>query len=319
MRFTLHFPGLIVGILLPATPLVASGAGKGQSSTPPSATPVSETINRPLSFPALRIPAKAIFQRVIQARVYHNGTWTLQDSAAQTPLTVARTISSLRPTFVTGLIRLADHGSLSNGEAEAFNTVRESVQTSSKNCRFDIVVNAGDFKTAEQMIRRMREIAARIHPDAWTFYVSPEDASLNPDVFEEGISQAHSHGELVGYDGPLSLIPEGVDYIVVRAWDLKVSRSQIEALREKQRVPLLVELPTTFGNQPNAACTSYTESMSTSERASLLGELAGNQSSWGYHFAYPVLYPILPTRHAFDSTKDNTLLVSIRALLSRFN
>lgn len=309
---------MIFGILFPFLQLHASGAGKGQPVNTPTATPVTETINKPLGTAVLKTQPKAIFQRVIQARLYHNGWWTLSDSS-QTPVTAGRTIASLRPSFVTGLIRVSDRGDLGNAEAECFHTVRDAVLASSKGCRFDVVLNAGDFRSGDHMQRRMREISARIHPDAWTFYVSPEDASLNPDVFEEGISQAHALGQMVGYDGPLSLIPEGVDYIVIRAWDLKVNRAQIEALRDKQRVPLLVELPTTFGNQPNIACTTYTESMTTPGRTSLLGELAASQSSWGYHFAYPVFYPILPTRHAFDSTKDNILLVTIRSLLTRFN
>jgi membrane-anchored protein YejM (alkaline phosphatase superfamily) len=59
--------------------------------------------------------------------------------------------------------------------------------------------------------------------------------------------------------------------------------------------------------------------MGTAGRSELLTELARQQSAQGYHLAYPVFYPIHPSRHAFDSTKDNILLVTIRALMARFN
>jgi hypothetical protein len=110
-----------------------------------------------------------------------------------------------------------------------------------------------------------------------------------------------------------------VDYIVIRAWGLKLNRKKIDFLREKQRIPLLVELPTTFGNKASADVISYVDEMDSSDRISLMTQFAENQNSWGYHLAYPIFYPLHPARHAFDVTKDNMLLVSIRSLMARFN
>lgn len=305
----LFFPGF----------LFASGAGKGQASQPtPSPSPSEETINQPLFSLFQRASSKAIFQRVLQARLYHSGSWTLADSS-QTPVTAGRTLASLRPSFLTGLLRVSDQGEVGNAEADAFNAVRTAVLASSKGCRFDILLNAGAERSGETIVRHMREIFARLHPDAWTFYVAPENTSVNPEVFEDGIAYAHSRGQMVGYDGPLSLIPEGVDYIVVRAWDLKANRSQIERLREKQRVPILLELPTSFGNKPHPDYSAFVESMNSTERGAVLASLAENQNAWGYRLAYPVFYPLSPSKKAFDATKDNILLVSIRSLLARYN
>jgi hypothetical protein len=165
----------------------------------------------------------------------------------------------------------------------------------------------------------MKEISTRLHPDAWTFYVSPEDSSINAEVFEEGIASAHAAGQMVGYDGPLSLVPEGIDYLVVRAWDLKLNRKQIDILKSNNRIPLIVEVPTTFGIQPTSDAASYVEKLSTAERATVLKQLAENQNAWGYRFAYPVFYPLYPAKHSFDATKDSILMVTIRSLLARFN
>jgi hypothetical protein len=279
---------------------------------------LADTINQPLSASSLRISQKALFMRVIQARLFHNGNWTLGDSS-QSPVTVARTIASLHPSFVTGLLRIVDHGSLSHIEEEAFSTVRSAVQASSKGCRFDVVLNAAEERSGELIIRHMKEITTRIHPDAWTFYVSPDDTTVNPEVFEQGIAAAHAAGQMVGYDGPLSLVPEGIDYLVVRAWDLKVSRHQIDLLKASKHVPLIVELPTTFGAQPSPEVSCYVNELSSQDRASILTSLAENQSAWGYRFGYPVFYPLCPARHVFDATKDPILMVTIRSLLARFN
>jgi hypothetical protein len=305
-------------LLCPATALQAAGGGKTRTVVSPSATPVSDTINQPLSASALKISQKALFLRIIQARLFHNGSWTLSDSS-QTAVTVGRTLASLRPSFVTGLLRVSDHGEIGHAEEDAFLAVRSAVRTSSKECRFDIVLNAGDGRSGDMIVRHMREISTRLHPDAWTFYVSPDDSSLSAEVFEEGIAAAHAAGQMVGYDGPLSLVPEGIDYLVVRAWDLRVNRKQIDLLKSTRRIPLVVELPTTFGNQPTSDAVSYVENLSTTDRASVLQELAENQNAWGYRFAYPVFYPLCPAKHSFDATKDPILMVTIRSLLARFN
>lgn len=313
---TLH---LLAALLCFPGFLFAAGAGKGHDPQPtPSVSPSEEVINQSLFSLWPRTSSKAVFQRVLQARLYHSGAWTLAD-CSQTPVTAGRTLASLRPSFLTGILRVSEHGEVGNAEVDAFNTVRTAVLASSKGCRFDIVLNADTEHSGESIVRHMKEIFTRLHPDAWTFYVAPDSTSVNPEVFEEGISYAHSQGQMVGYDGPLSLIPEGVDYIVVRAWDLKVNRSQIERLREKQRVPVIVEFPTSFGNNPHPDYDSFVEKMTSQERGEVLANLAENQNAWGYRLAYPVFYPVSPAKKAFDATKDNILLVRIRSLLARYN
>jgi hypothetical protein len=296
----------------------AAGGGKGYNGQSAPSPEKDDVINQPLSAGNLKAPLKVIFQRVVQARLFHSGSWTLAGST-QTTGTVARTISSLQPSFVTGLLRVPDRGQLSNAEVEGYDAVRNEIRKGVKNCRFDLVINAGADESGDLFVRRMSEITLRIHPDAWTFYVAPDDTTVNPDIFVEGIAYAHSQGQMVGYDGPLSLIPEGVDYIVVRAWDLQVNRKQLDFIRAKQRVPVLVELPTSFGSKPSSEVKAYVQEMDSSERGQVLRRLAENQNSWGYHLAYPIFYPLDSAKKAFDATKDNLLLVTVRSLLARFN
>lgn len=303
-------------LLLPMCHLLAVGGGKGNPVTT-SPSPLADHVNRPLSAVELKAAPKSLFQRVIQARVYHLGSWSLED-ASHTPVTVGRTIASLRPSFVTGLLRVADHGVPGNAESEAYATIRSAVRASAKGCRFDLVLDAGNETSGSLFVRRMREIDSRIHPDAWTLYIPPDDTSINPESLAEAISYAHSQGDLVGYDGPLSLIPEGVDYIVIRAWGLQVNRLKLEHLSTRH-VPMIVELPTTFGSREHPDCTRYLHEMDGNEKASLLTRLSMNQGAWGYRFAYPLFYPLQSSRKSFDATKDAILMVTIRSLLARFN
>ncbi|MCE9541982.1 MAG: hypothetical protein K8R38_00440 [Verrucomicrobia bacterium] len=92
---------------------------------------------------------------------------------------------------------------------DCFNSVRRAVIEANKAARFDVVINAGVEQSEELFIRRMKEITTRIHPDALTFFISSDSELLNPKILEEGIAYAHEAGQFVGYDGPLSLIPEG--------------------------------------------------------------------------------------------------------------
>ncbi len=307
---------LLLLSLLPLGPLLAAGGGRGNPGMA-SPSPPADRVNRPLTAAELKTSSRTIFQRVIQSRVYHLGSWTLED-ASHTPVTVGRTLASLRPTFVTGLVRVTEHGIPGNAESEAYTTVRTAVRTSLKGCLFDVVIDAGNETSGSLFIRRIKEIDNRIHPDAWTLYVPPDDTSINPEALAEAIAYAHSQGDMVGYDGPLSIIPEGVDYIVVRAWNFEVNREQLERLASR-RVPLIVELPTTFGNKEHPDCSRYIRDMDGSERAALLTRLAMNQSSGGYRLAYPLFYPVESPHRSFDATKDSILMVTIRSLLARFN
>jgi hypothetical protein len=149
---------LLLALFLPIAALHASGAGKGYAAQSSSPTPSSEVINQPLSAFELKGSNREIFRRVLQTRLYHKGVWTLSDPS-QTPVTAARTIASLKPTFVTGLLRIPDRGSLSNAEVDAFHAVRTAVLASAKGCRFDIVLNAGVEQSGDLVVRRMKEIS----------------------------------------------------------------------------------------------------------------------------------------------------------------
>ena len=312
---------LFIVILFPFSVLKASRSGSVlQSKTSPPSSSVwnEEVINVPLQTGLFKVDKKEIFRRVIQARLFHQGSWTLSGST-QTPISIGRTLASLRPTFVTGLIRVPDYGGVSNAEAEAFKALRSTVLSVNKECKFDIVVNAGDESFGSIFVEHLKQINSKVHPDAWTFLVRPNDKEVNSLVLSKGVAYAHSCHQLVGFEGPLSLIPQGVDFIVIRAWDFKVNKSKIEALHSKHGVPVVVQLPTAFGRSSPPEVTSYLDKMSAAERSSLMTQLAGGQKTFDYRFAYPLIYPLSPYSHAFDSTKDSILFVTIRALMAKFN
>jgi hypothetical protein len=296
----------------------ASRADKASEPFSSSSVWNEEVINAPLKHSFLKADNKEIFRRVIQARLFHQGFWTLSGSS-QTPLSVGRSLASLHPTFVTGLVRVPDYGGISNSDVEAFKSVRSAVLTENRECLFDMVVNAGDESFGSVFIEHLKQINAKVRPDALTFLVRPNDKNVNALVLAKGIAYAHSCGQLVGFEGPLSLIPEGVDFIVIRAWDFKVSKAKLASLRAKYAVPLIVQIPTSFGKSKQLDVLSYFKNTNGVDRAEVISRLAVDQSSFGYRFAYPMIYPIDPDSRSFDATKDPILFVTIRALMVKLN
>ncbi len=298
--------------------LQASRAEKTSQPVSSSSAWNEEIVNAPLKHSFLKVDNKEIFRRVIQARLFHQGSWTLPGSS-QTPLSIGRSLASLHPTFLTGLVRVQDYGGITNADVEAFKAVRSVVLTENRECLFDMVVNAGDESFGSVFIEHLKQINAKVRPDAWTFLVRPNDKNVNALVLAKGVAYAHSCGQLVGFEGPLSLIPEGVDFIVIRAWDFKVSKTKLASIRAKYEVPLIVEIPTSFGKSKQPEVISYFKNESGVDRSEVISRLAVDQSSFGYRFAYPLIYPIDPVGHSFDATKDLILFVTIRALMVKFN
>jgi hypothetical protein len=99
--------------------LQASRAEKTSQPVSSSSAWNEEIVNAPLKHSFLKVDNKEIFRRVIQARLFHQGSWTLPGSS-QTPLSIGRSLASLHPTFLTGLVCVQDYGGITNADVEAF-------------------------------------------------------------------------------------------------------------------------------------------------------------------------------------------------------
>ena len=154
-------------------------------------------------------------------------------------------------------------------------------------------------------------------PDLIIFRLLSNNEMVYPAALTKAMEFAHAHGQMVGYEGPTAMIPDAADFIVVRAKNLEVRRDEISTLRARHHLPILVNIPADI-QQHEHQVGEVPKELSISERTKLLMHLAENQSSFGYHFIYPITSPSQQD-HPLEITTDNALLVTMKALMARYN
>lgn len=294
------------GTLLVATNLPPSTHGNEIPSSIPVVTHV-----RPMDL-------KSSFNRTLKAPLVRSHEES-SDAAWEHVKSLARTISSLQPTFVSGILKISEPGTLHSFAVDAFQWTRNEVLAANPHCRFDVEINVSNYATAAELIESLQEVASKVAPDAVLMVVSKSNEIVSPTAVAKGIEFAHAHHQLVGYEGPLSMIPDGVDFLVMRTETAELHREQIALLRAKHHLPLLLEA--SFLTQEKDASSlnmPLTQSASAKE-ASLLTRLAEGQNGFGYHFMYPIAFPAAHGEKIFDKASDRSLLVMMRALMARYN
>ena len=180
----------------------------------------------------------AVFQaslsRVVHARMIQHGgignpsPWALD---GHTATSVATALARLRPTYVSGLIRLGagvatgiDAATWASHRA-AWETVRNAVRAVQPDARFDVVMNARDYDDlpgdrAEDRIRRdMEVINTQLHPDAWFFdFWQPavEENDGSREAVRAAIEWGHAHGQDVGGNTWGHQVPDGSDFASIQ-------------------------------------------------------------------------------------------------------
>lgn len=162
--------------------------------------------------------------RVVIARMYQNGTWTIPAAKGFTAERkieyVCKALAYLKPSYVSGLVRLdwkKDSPHLDE-QVKVFKGVRECVRReTNKDVKFDIALNALHYTDphpkdpqpgeavpspkagTERMLERLRTAQAAFHPDGWffDFYANPyKDGSHRfPGPLENGIAWIHDKTE----------------------------------------------------------------------------------------------------------------------------
>ncbi|HLB32671.1 MAG: hypothetical protein A3F67_06105 [Verrucomicrobia bacterium RIFCSPHIGHO2_12_FULL_41_10] len=331
-------------------------------------TNVVTTNNQMFVRPRLRIgDLKIALNRILNASLDRDDEG-ITTTTTQKTKSLARTLSSLQPTWISGLLWGSDEGALRSYNVDDFQVIRKEVLASNPRCKFDITVNSSKYPLPAELISRLQEINAKLAPDILIFAVPSQHEIIYPSALAKGIEFVHAHGQLVGYEGPTSMIPDGIDFIVVRTSNLEVHREELSALKSKHHLPIVVKIPASQYGHDMRHSKHLLEPLVRKEEVIRLTHLAEDQNSMGYHFAYPING--LPSKLASadevqgvdgaqklsvqklldasstDATKqftaevevrkksnnstntsltpsapgkDNTLLVTLRALMARFN
>ncbi|MFI0347380.1 MAG: hypothetical protein ACH346_01225 [Chthoniobacterales bacterium] len=302
------------------------------------------------------IDLKLALTRVLQFRITRDEDGKSEAVSPQAK-SIARTLSSLQPTLISGLLHISENSPLRPGQVEMFTIVRKEVLAANPRCKFDVVINASKYATAAEFINKLQEINAKIMPDLIIFRLPSNNEMLYPSALIKAMEFAHAHGQLVGYEGPTAMIPDAVDVIVVRAKSFEVRREEVSFLKSKHHLPILVKVPYPLSGPGKIKILPSLESLDShegespkerqansmnghkisgymqahdhqeeqiskeiliNEQTKLLMRLAEEQSVFGYHLMYPIASPSQQD-HLLQVASDNALLVTMKALMARWN
>jgi len=267
---------------------------------------------------------QTMFSRVVLARFYQQQDWTVPgESSSQ----VADAVASLRPTYVSGVLRVSSNTSLTQNMISDFNTIRSSVLGRSPMAKFDFVLNAQDYTSASQIQSKMQTINSQIHVDIWFFDYYEEGYVAHPTVMEAAVGYAHSQGQLVGgnLDSGLDLsttspeFPSGSDFVSVPDSNFVVSPQRLQQVRsEAPTVPILVHTNNNPQNGPTSESCVYINGFSEQQRVAYETQMAQNQTRFGYFYMYNVFFPLCPVGTSYNSLTDGSMLQIVENLLNTY-
>ncbi len=228
-------------------------------------------------------------ERITSVRVYQAGQWTVPGENASS---VGQALASLKPTWLSSLLRYPKGISPTGAEVRAWNTITAIVRAASPEAEFGIELNSLEYRKASQVERMMSKIRARFDNDGWMFDFYTPGYRKYPAVVEAAIASAHDNGEWVGGNAfgikANPKVPPGSDFIAVQDFDFQIDMKAVRRLA--QQVPVAYHI----GNDPtlpNSDGCKWINEYTTAKRAAFLKHRASQQATYNFHMAYPVLFP----------------------------
>lgn len=262
-------------------------------------------------------------ERIASVRVYQTGHWTVPGENAGS---VGRALASLKPTWLSSLIRYPKGMSPTGAEVAAWNKITAIVRAASPEAQFGIELNSLQYREASQVERMMSKIRARFDNDGWMFDFYTPGYRKYPEVVEAAIASAHDNGEWIGGNAfgitANPKIPPGSDFIAVQDFGFKINLVAVRRLA--QQVPVVYHI----GNNPQLANSDGCEwinEFTTAKRAAFLKHRASQQAAYNFHMAYPVLFPECERDpnapnsdiFAYNAIDDTPMMETIGGLLNQ--
>lgn len=301
--------GLALGLIT-----VAGAAG----AEPPGANAVDARVTPRESFAAAN-------SRIVSARVRHTRISTVRNSNAGR---IGRNLASLRPTWVTGLLRYARHQYPTRSEVKAWNKIRTKVRNRVPTAQFDVVLNAEHYRTPAAIRLTMRRLRAKLGPEGWFFDFLSGEFRKHPRMVRAAIASAHSHGEWIGGNvfgvAQHRPLPRRVDFVSVQDHVFHLNLGAVRRLATGKRV--IYHLNSDPARARSGGC-RFIQRFSTKRRMALVRRRAAQQPRVGFRFSYPVLFPqcIRPRKGggsflaAYNAFRDPPMVREIRRLLDAYD
>lgn len=262
--------------------------------------------------------------RITGVRMYQNGQYVAK---GQTPQTIASTLASLKPTYVSALLRFGVGEKVRGREVQAWQTVVTAVRAANPEAQFSVELNALQYPKAKRLRRMMASIRAKLDNDGWLFDFYTPAAKQRPKVMRAAVQNAHANGEFIGGNAfgiaNNPRVPTGTDYIAVQDFDFHIDLSAVRKLA--QRATVFFHL----GNSPNLSYSDgckFIEDFSARHRVRYVSMRARQQQANHFAFAYPVFFPECErdrsgrnaTLFTYDAPRDGTMMQTIASLMDQF-
>jgi hypothetical protein len=271
-------------------------------------------------------------RRTVIARMYQKTNWTILAADGYRPDLYPRiedrrihyvcdAIAPLKPTYVSGLVRLDADQVIDDTMVEIWNGVRSCISGRvNHKVRFDVVLNAQHYtaefegvktarKGAELLFRRLQSANDRLDPDGYffDFYSTPwtdRDRKYHPDALLEGIRRIRGGDRFVAGNVWRGYVPKGSSFVSITD---RGGRENVERGMDRLRgqgVPVLMHIR----NDPHI---DGSEGRRFIERdLAYRKRVLRRHVRWdstGYQYMYPVFFPLGPGRVSYDALQDGLL------------
>lgn len=260
--------------------------------------------------------------RIASTRMYQDGQFTAK---GETPASIGAALASLKPTYVSTLLRFSAGQKVRPREINAWKTVVAAVRTTSPEAQFSVELNALQYPNARKMRAMMARVRNAVDNDGWLFDFYTPAAKQKPNVMRAAVAYAHANGEFLGGNafGIAShpKIPAGTDYIAVQDFGFNIDLAAVRQLA--RRATIFFHL----GNSPNLASSDgchFIEDFSTRRRIGYVTKRARQQAANHFSFAYPVFFPECErdregrnaTLFSYSAPGDGTMMQTIDSLMA---
>jgi hypothetical protein len=266
--------------------------------------------------------------RIVSARVHHTRIPVARNVNARR---IGRALASLRPTWVTGLIRYAKGQRPTGAEIRAWRVITAIVRGASPPAQFDVTLNAKHYRNGRELTKMMGRIRARLGNDGWFLDFFSKGFRKRPRMIRAAIASAHAHGEFIGgnvfglaHRRPMSL---RADFLSVQDYH-HLTLNQAAIRRLSRELPVVYHVNNDPARARSGGCRFITE-FTSARRQKLIRHRANQQRTLGFRVSYPALFPECirdrPGRGtgqflaSYNVFRDPPVRKTVRRLLDRFD
>jgi hypothetical protein len=265
--------------------------------------------------------------RIVSARVHHGRIATVRNANS---VQIGNALASLRPTWVSGLIRYRKGQRPNRAEVRAWGIITGIVRAASPAAEFDVTLNVRQYRNGKQIRQMMQSVRSRLGNDGWFLDFLSRTFHKRPRMVRAAIADAHAHGEWIG--GNLfglekhRPVPLTADFFAVQDFHLRLNLGEV--LRLAQWRPVVYHVHNDPGKAPHGGGCRFIRDFSTARRRKLIRHRAAQQATFNFRVSYPVLFPecvrnVPNSRHwfifSYNAFRDPPMARTIRRQLDRYD